>query len=162
MQKAQKRITPESVKSDVLEVNPPTAKDLSSEEKIINLERKIDELTNQLNSPAARAPVSTQESTLSLDLERRLVDQKDLARKKKIIELLNKQPKRTIMIPPDGKKGSTHEVGINGVVFVYPKGVMLDVPETIFNMIKDSFNITASAGEEFLIDRDDNVRKALG
>jgi len=78
-------------------------------------------------------------------------------------KLLSKQPRMHIMIPLGigEKKGATHEVCINGWVKSYPKGVMLEVPKTVFELLAEHFNITQSVGKELEIDRDTETQRAL-
>lgn len=134
-------------------------KEGSLEELVQSQARLIEKLENRLDKmdmPAKAPKLSAQE-------ELRLTEEASKSQKQALIEKLNKQPKFAMMIPLgiNEKPGGTHEVGINGVVFVYPKGQMISVPETVFKLLSDHFNITNAAGKDMLIDRDDRVAEAL-
>lgn len=89
--------------------------------------------------------------------------QASVIQKKELVKILDKQDKVQLVIPMGfgEKPGSTHEVGINGVVFVYPKGKLITVPKTVANLLMDHFNITSDAGKEFRLDRDKSIEDAL-
>lgn len=135
-------------------------KEGSLEELVQSQARLIEKLEDRLdkmdNVPAKAPKLSAQE-------ELRLTEEASKSQKQALIEKLDKQPKFAMMIPLgiNEKPGGTHEVGINGVVFVYPKGQMISVPETVFKLLSDHFNITNAAGRDMLADRDDRVLEAL-
>lgn len=108
-----------------------------------------------------KAPKPVSEMTRQEELRR--IDQASKTQKQLLVEKLNSQPKVTFMIPLgiNEKKGATHEVGINGVVFVYPKGQMIQVPQTVFELLRASYDITVAAGEDLRIDRADDINDAL-
>lgn len=66
-----------------------------------------------------------------------------------------------IPLYPGEKPGATHSVRINGVVFVYKKGVMYDMPESVANLLADSYNITMDAGRDMELGRSQDVETAL-
>lgn len=78
-------------------------------------------------------------------------EQKRDATKKKLEE----GPKGSMMIPLDigEKRGSYMPIIVNGWRLDYLKGVMHhDVPQAIINIVTQSLNMTAEAGQEYLID----------
>ena len=90
---------------------------------------------------------------------------------------LMKQPRVKVLIPLEGKEkrgevdwvynektrrkeqvyrsGSVLPVQLNGFKWFVPKGVYTEVPEQIAQVIETSFNQTAEAGKDFLLDRSD-------
>lgn len=107
--------------------------------------------------------VNKSPATETIQEEIKRIEESSKTQRELLVARLKKQEQMGIMIPLgiNEKAGATHEVGINGVVFVYPKGTMLKVPETVYNLLADSYNITASAGMEMRADRDENIMKAL-
>lgn len=77
---------------------------------------------------------------------------------------LSSESKVRFAIPlyPGEKAGATHSVRINGVVFTYKKGVMYDMPESVANLLADSYNITMDAGRNMELGRSQDVENALG
>jgi hypothetical protein len=75
----------------------------------------------------------------------------------KMRDILHAQPKVRVMIPLEigERKGSYHTVIINGYRMDIMKGVFVDVPEQVGKMIEESFELTARAGEELLLERVD-------
>jgi hypothetical protein len=73
-------------------------------------------------------------------------------RTKKFIEA---QPKIRTMIPLDlgEKPGAVAELQINGYKKVVPKGVYVDLPLSFADLVAYSYNQTAEAGKDFLLDR---------
>jgi len=53
------------------------------------------------------------------------------------------------------KSGSVWPVTQNGFKYLVPKGKMVDVPESVYEILANAINITASAGRELRIDRKD-------
>ena len=78
-------------------------------------------------------------------------------------DILAKQGKVRVMIPLEigEKKGAKHFFQINGHAVMVPKGVMTEVPETIAELIDQSWNING-IGDEFEIDGDASKETALG
>lgn len=78
--------------------------------------------------------------------------------------ILDEQPKIRMMIPLaiGEKKGKAFlDVGFNGYFMQLPKGVYLDLPESIANIVSESFQQTEAAGEDFKIDGDKRLETAL-
>lgn len=69
--------------------------------------------------------------------------------------ILDKQPRVSFMIPLGigEKPGAVHEVGINGYNQVYPKGKMIEVPQSIYELLASHFNITSEVGQQWRLDR---------
>jgi hypothetical protein len=90
---------------------------------------------------------------------------------------LEAQPKVRILVPLEGKEiqgvikttynqatkrqeqrhvsGAVQPVTLNGYMFLVPKGMYVEVPEQIAQVIQDKFNQTSQAGSNILIDRID-------
>lgn len=83
---------------------------------------------------------------------------------KHTLEVLSSQDPVKSLIPlgiNERKGRAVQEVGINGIAFLLPKGAMLSLPSAISEIIEDSFNQTAEAGQDFLIDSDQSKSLAL-
>lgn len=163
---ANKRIKPEDFvqTSDVEKQGQQEDKGVSPETLAALVQQQsriIEKLEEKLETMSK--PVVSQQEAVSRQEELKRIEMASKTQKQLLVEKLNRQVKRSIMIPLgiNEKPGATHEVGINGVVFVYPKGQMIEVPDTVFRLIADHFNITSAAGQDMRIDRDDNVVKAL-
>lgn len=163
-----KRITPASVGADDTSHSQVDTKkkkeELSDLEKAnLEIERLKKELEESKKTPPAQAPQAPG-NRVDLSQEKENITQVIKTQKQLLVEKLNKQPQVQVMIPLGiGEKPgvATHEVGINGVVFVFPKGKMIMVPETVAKLIADHFNVTFAAGEEFRADRDKDTQDAL-
>jgi len=59
------------------------------------------------------------------------------------------------------KPGATHEVCVNGVVMVYPKGKPFTAPKSIVDLIEHYLESVATAGDEMAFDRSEAVEDAL-
>lgn len=78
-------------------------------------------------------------------------------------EALDKEQRVTIMIPLgiNEPEGATHPVGLNGYNFLIRKNSYVEVPMTIAEMIKESFNQTRKAGQQYRVERSEAVMKKL-
>jgi hypothetical protein len=182
MAKKTGRITPEALntgssdKEEVKKVSVgnaelPEVKSMEELEKesknseVEALRKQVAELSkvvsDVIKSKEVKEEVGVDGKPIDSSLMAKIIDKKDMERKKALVARLEKQEKVMMMIPPDGKVNSTHEVGINGVVFIYPKGVMLQVPMTIGKLLSDHFNVTMAAGKEMLINRNEDVMSRL-
>ena len=76
-------------------------------------------------------------------------------RKDRIRNFLDKQPKVKVFVPRDfgEKAGAVLPVTINGYRYSILKGVMVDVPQGVYEVIQNSLEMTDRAGQEFLLDR---------
>lgn len=81
---------------------------------------------------------------------------------------LDKQPKVSIMIPfevgenPETGKKVPFHVNVNGYQMDIPRGVYVEVPLQIADMIKARLESEGKIGSEWRIDRDANKQNALG
>lgn len=63
-----------------------------------------------------------------------------------------------IMKNPTEGKSAVHEVAVNGMVFVFPKGKYFSAPMSIVNMLKEYFEVEGSSGDAYRVDRSsDNI-----
>jgi hypothetical protein len=163
--------TPDNVKKNedkVVTTDKAAGTDNTSEDKepssledlVKSQARLIEKLENRLDSMDKK---SGKTPALSPQEEMKRIELASKSQREALVEKLNAQPKFAMMIPLgiNEKPGGTHEVGINGVVFVYPKGQMISVPQTVFELLSAHFNITSSAGKDMLVDRDEAVNQAL-
>ena len=81
---------------------------------------------------------------------------------------LDKQRKVSIMIPfevgenpENGKKVKFH-VNLNGYAMDIPRGIYVEVPEQVADMIKARLESEGKIGSQWRIDRDPNKQTALG
>jgi len=95
---------------------------------------------------------------------------------------LEKQPKVRVLLPLEDREkpgvvkvktdknglkvyeyvsGSVFPVILNGYRILIPKGAYLDVPQQVADVLNRSQLQTSSAGNAWLIDRDENVKNAL-
>mgnify|MGYP003480043655 CR=1 FL=1 len=82
-------------------------------------------------------------------------------------ELLSKQPKVRMMIPldPGEKPGAYRTVIINGYRFDVRKNTMVDLPESVANLLAESYRITSDVVENNPLNlghADERKRSALG
>lgn len=93
----------------------------------------------------------------------RVADRVDKARKQKLVEQLEKEVRIMMLIPKRESEidGTTLEVGINGVVFVYEKGQIYEVPQSIATLIMEHLKTTGQAGKDLEINRSEAHRDAL-
>lgn len=77
------------------------------------------------------------------------------SRKERIKRVLDAQPKVQVFVPRDfgEKAGAILPVTINGYRFSILKGVMVNVPQGVYDVIKNSMEATERAGAEFALDR---------
>lgn len=76
---------------------------------------------------------------------------------------LAKQPKVTMYLPLEGKEkpGILYPVNLNGYRLNIPKGVYVDIPQQVADLLKESFLQTQEAGKEFRIDLDEKKSEKL-
>jgi hypothetical protein len=78
--------------------------------------------------------------------------------------LLDAQPKVRVLVPLENgeKLGEFLPVNINGYRLNVPKGVLIDVPQTVAEIISESLNIYEhNAASAMRADRNDEVSSAL-
>ena len=88
---------------------------------------------------------------------------------------LDAQPKIRFMIPIEGEEkpgvvrevtvkgrkeyvhvsGAIETVTLNGCKTIIPKGVFIEIPEQVANVLSESYRLTQEAGKDYLIDRID-------
>lgn len=97
----------------------------------------------------AKAPMNTEEGLRS-----------DIKATK---EALEKQEMFHFMIPlaQGEKKGQVHDCFVNGYHYPVTKGIMVIVPETIRDLLEQSYQMTSELGEDSRIDLDDEKMNAL-
>lgn len=80
---------------------------------------------------------------------------------------LDAQPKVSIMIPfdagvnPEQAKKIPFHVNLNGYAIDIPKGVYVEVPKQVAEIIKERLESEGKIGSEWRIDRDANKQQAL-
>lgn len=89
------------------------------------------------------------------------VDRQLLSDKERVKRALAKQPQVSFIIPPGESPSIPEEVTINGYKTVIKKGVRVEIPEQIAEMLANKYNVELSAGKESLISRDSKIEKAL-
>jgi len=104
------------------------------------------------------APKDTEKTLSGTELDGVMKSQKQMT-----IEGWEKEPMVSCYIPLNfgEKRGSTHEVCVNGVVVVYPKGKRFDAPKSVADLIDNYLDSVAHAGDESAIDRSAEVEAAL-
>lgn len=77
--------------------------------------------------------------------------------------IIDAEPKVHFMVPlAEGEKaGTTHDVFINGYKYSVKKGVMVQIPESVFNLLADHYKITSEAGQAYRVDLDAGKQTAL-
>jgi len=78
--------------------------------------------------------------------------------------ILAKQPKLAMIIPlgPGEKAGAAETVQINGYRLTIQKGVRIDLPEAVANLIAEKYKIQMTAGQDKRLDRNQDVQDTLG
>jgi len=76
---------------------------------------------------------------------------------------LDSQPKVKFLIPltPGEKEGAAQTVILNGYRMDIKKGVMVDVPQQVAELLAESYKIQLEAGKQSLIERSSEVEEAL-
>jgi hypothetical protein len=148
------RITPEDLENGALEDPVETEASEAGEEAAVDDSPAPEETSVTPVARVKSVPAQAKESRVDIELRGR-------ARTTK--EILDRQPKVRFMIPLDmgEKKGSYHEVQINGYVLHIQKGVFVDLPKTVADLLAESMDLTNEAGSEFRIDRDEKYMDAL-
>lgn len=59
------------------------------------------------------------------------------------------------------KRGAYETVIMNGYRLNIMKGVLVQLPQQVAELLAESYQMTAAAGQEFLIDRDDAIKDTL-
>lgn len=106
--------------------------------------------TVKADKPAAPAPRQNVQDELLGDAKRTQL-------------ALAKAPKIMFLVPlsPFEKEGAYDEVYINGYRTTVKKGVMVEIPRPVAELLAQKYNIEMTAGQEHRIDRDNRVEDAL-
>lgn len=77
--------------------------------------------------------------------------------------ILDAEPKVRFLVPlAEGEKaGATHDCFINGYKYTVKKGVMMDIPSSIAELLANHYKIISEAGQEYRIDGDQKKEDAL-
>ena|SRR3972149_782329 len=111
--------------------------------------------------PADPPPAPINEDTLGDVVE--IPDQRLTSKARIMREKLKKQPKVMMMVPllPGESPKSREAVILNGYGVYIRKNVMVRLPEQIAKTLMDAYRITASAGKDKEIGRDEAHLQAL-
>jgi hypothetical protein len=140
--------------------------------QLITAIESVKELQSQLPTHQDRPIVLRLSKKEERKLDKKWIDKAEQMRKK-----LEGQPKVRILVPLEGKEtqgvvrttynektrrneqkhisGAVQAVTLNGFMFLVPKGMYVEVPEQIAQVIQDKFNQTSEAGKDIAIDRID-------
>ncbi len=77
---------------------------------------------------------------------------------------LAKQPKVQFLIPLGfgEKRGAYETVIMNGYRLNIMKGVLVELPRQVAELLAESYQMTIAAGQDYLLDRNDAVKEVLG
>ena len=128
------------------------------QEQLADVEAKADEL----DDPATKTRVIVDDETGATVVKKAVKDNKKsdakkyLSKRERMKAHLDAQEKVEVYVPRDfgEKKGTTLAVQLNGYRLNILKGVMVRVPKQIAEVIKESYDMTEQAGDEFLMDRE--------
>jgi len=83
--------------------------------------------------------------------------------KKALVEQLAKEEKITLILPKEDSesKSAVMEAQINGQAFAYPKGIYIEVPKSMAELLKSSVEAEVKAGNQSLSNRSEEVRSVL-
>jgi len=118
-------------------------------------------------SPAAEQPTKgayIPQSMNSSRVAREETYQEDMLQKAHSMrDILRVQPKVWAMVPlqPGEKPGTMLPVGINGYFIYIKKGVMVQVPQQIGEIVSQSFNLDYDNGAEFDLSKNEDKQRAL-
>ena len=86
-----------------------------------------------------------------------------LSKAQRTKEKLSKQPLVRMYLPLEGKEkvGSIHPVTINGFRVNVPKGIYVDVPQQIADVLADSFKQTEDAGKAYRLDLNNPTKEGV-
>jgi hypothetical protein len=130
-------------------VSPPVAK----KEPMIDQNKVGKPLIETIVMPQAK----NQEAKINNSSASLLADQR------KMREKLEQDEKFPIMIPlePGEKQGTMKDLWLNGFHVQVPKGILVRVPQGVFEVLAKSLKLNSEAGANFLISRDSKVEDAL-
>ena len=178
MSKTQKRITPENVGSiassskDKKEAKKPVESPFVCEvcgrsfKSKAGLASHMKTHKEVIAEPIEEEPVEIPQEEEEIDEESiKWVTQyvRGIINNKPLIRQLSQERKITLILPKADSEGGSAvmEAKINGQAFEYPKGVYIDVPESMAVLLKSSVEAEESMGNESLSNRSEEVRKIL-
>ena len=79
-------------------------------------------------------------------------------------EILDKAPRTDFLIPlfEGENEGAVETCQINGYPFIIKKGVMVNIPVPVANLLAEKYRIAGLAGRDKRIDRNSETENALG
>ncbi len=116
--------------------------------------RKVDEKGKVINPLAPRAEDRQEEKS---------VEKRWAGKAAAMKANLDAQQKVTFLIPLGfgEKRGAYETVIMNGYRLNIMKGVIVEVPKQVAALLAESYQLTAEAGSQFLMDRDDAIKNRL-
>lgn len=123
------------------------------------------------NAPKAPAEPTPAEKTVITPAEEqgetRKAERQLMTDARKMKEHLEKQPKVSMMIPfetgenPEQAKKVPFHVNMNGYAMDFPRGVYVDVPKQVAELIKERLESEGKIGSQWRVDRDASKADAL-
>ena len=141
---------------DEEETTDEAASDEADEEQVTPKADKPRRTTTRANAPAAaQAPV---EEGANSNVQRALLSDAEMTRR-----ALAKAPKVWFMVPlsPFEKEGAYEEVYINGYRTTIKKGVMVEIPQPVMEILANKYKVETEAGKEMRVNRDSRTEDAL-
>lgn len=137
------------------ETKKTTKKNPLIEEEVVE-ETVVEAVEETVEAKVEATPTPKVEVKPSVDQEMRSDLEKTKAK-------LSKEKMVTFMAPLEQgeKAGATINVFINGHKTIVKKGVMVEVSESVANILANHFNVALNAGADFLIDENDRKADAL-
>ena len=141
---------------DEEETTDEVASDEADEDQVAPKAEKPRRTTTRATAPAA-AQTSVEEGANS-NVQRALLSDAEATKR-----ALAKAPKVWFMVPlsPFEKEGAYEEVYINGYRTTIKKGVMVEIPQPVMEILANKYKVETEVGREMRIDRDDRTQDAL-
>ena len=152
------------------------------EAKSFNTKAQVLAVINTLDAKKAVEKVKTLEEVES-PAEKKAFEQQWLSKAMIMKKKLEAQPKVRFLLPLEGSEkqgvvewrtgkngekyqyvvsGSVETVQLNGYKYFIPKGIFVDIPEQVAQVLSESYKLTASAGSNISMDRiDDKTGKPM-
>lgn len=148
----------DKAKNPILDDEEETSQDGASQEETTKTEaKKTDEkeTARPRTRQTASAPV---EAPASKDIQKGLESDAQMTKR-----IMDKRPKVRFMIPLgiNEKPGAFEEVFINGYRWTIKKGVMVDIPDRVADLLAQKYQIETESGKEMRLDRARDVEDAL-
>ena len=130
------------------------AKMESMENQMREMQEKQIAREKELDEREAKLMKSVEEMKADKEEEIALVAETHKSKIDIMRDKLAAQPTVRMYLPLEGteKAGQTHPVTINGLRLNVPKGVRVDVPQQVADILDESFNMTQAAGQAFRLD----------